>query len=148
MTSALTHSPADVVRWLLINLGLGTDPAADGLWPIHATNEPDWPDNMLTLYDTDPSIDGRIQQTGEITEHRGVQVQVRGVDHPTAWAKVEAVRATMDETVNKHLVIVESSAYIVYAITRRSGPLALGRESATNRFLFTINVAVALRQLS
>ena len=148
MSSSLDHSPADVVRWLLIDLSLGTDPGDEGSWPIHASSEPDSPDNLIAVYDTAGVTGGRIQRTGETIEHRGIMVQVRGTGQPTAWAKAEAIKTALDESVDKSLVTVGSSDYIVYAITRHSGPVSLGREPSTNRFLFTINAVVALRQIT
>jgi|WetSurMetagenome_2_1015567.scaffolds.fasta_scaffold586091_2 hypothetical protein len=149
--NTLAHSPADVVRWLMIDLSLGTDPAGTGTsdsWPIHASSEPDYPDNLITIYDTAGVQQGRIQNTGETVEHRGIMVQVRGTDHATAWGKMDAIKVALDESVHNSLVIVDSSQYTVYAVTKQSGPLSLGREQNTNRFLFTLNAIVALQQLS
>jgi len=148
MSSSLDHSPADVVRWLLIALSQGTDPEAVGSWPIHASSEPDSPDDLITVYDTSGVQQGRVQRTGETVEHRGIMVQVRGTDHATAWAKMDAVKVALDESVRNTLVTVDDNQYIVYAITKQSGPLSLGTEPNTNRFLFTLNAVVALRQLS
>lgn len=148
MTSRLDHSPADVLRWLMIQLGLGTNPADDGSWPIQVGNEPDSPDDLVVVYDTSGLMTGRIHRTGEKVEHRGVMVQVRGVDHPTAYAKTEAVRVAMDESVHNVTVTVGDDAYIVHAITRQSGPLSLGREPGTNRALFTLNLVLTINQLS
>ncbi len=148
MSSFLTHPPSDVLRWLLISLDLGTDPEDAGSWPVHASSEPDSPDNLITVYDTAGITGGRIQRTGETIEHRGVMVQVRGADQPTAWAKAEAIKTALDESVNNSLLTVSTTDYIVYAVTRHSGPVSLGREPSTNRFLFTINAVVALRQIT
>jgi hypothetical protein len=147
MTS-LEHSPADVLRWLLIHLGVGTDPTTGGSWPIHASSEPDLPDNLITVYDTAGTTDGRIHRTGETAEHRGVMVQVRGTSQPTAWAKADSVKVALDESLSNELVTVDDAEYIVHAATRHSGPLSLGREPSTNRFLFTINAVVSLRQIT
>ena len=146
--SSLTHSPADVIRWLLIDLGLGTDPSVSGSWPIHTSSEPDSPDNSISVYDTAGIKDGRIQRTGETREHSGIMLQIRGVTQPIAWAKANAANIILDESIDKSLITISSTDYIVYAVTRHSGPLSLGREPGTNRFLFTINAVVALRQIN
>ena len=146
--SSLAHSPADVIRWLLIDLGLGTDPSEEDSWPIHTSSEPDSPDNSITVYDTAGIVDGRIQRTGETREHCGVMLQVRGTSQPIAWAKANAANVILDESIDKSNITIGSTDYIVYAVTRHSGPLSLGREPSTNRFLFTINAVVALRQIN
>jgi hypothetical protein len=146
--SQLTHSPADVLRWLLIDLGEGTDPGTEASWPIQATNEPDTPDNLIVLYDTSSDLQGRIQRTGEWNEFKGIAIQVRGADHPTAWAKAEAIRAAVDGDIHNTLITVDTSQYIVHSVTRRSGPISLGKEPGTSRFLFTINAVMSVRQIS
>ena len=148
MSSGLAHSPADVLRWLLISLGIGTDPANEGSWPIFASSEPDLPDSLITLYDTAGIGDGRIQRGGEAPKHHGMSIQVRGVDDPTAWVKMDTLVGAISESTRNTLVDVGDNQYIVYAITIQSGPLALGREPGTNRFLFTINVLAAIRQIT
>ena len=142
----MTHSPADVMRWLLIDLGIGTAPEDEGSWPIQDSNEPDLPDNLITVYDTAGITDGRVQRTGETAEHKGFMVQIRSTDKPTAWAKAEAIKTAMDESILNLLVTVDTSEYVIYSVTRHSGPVSLGREPSTNRFLFTINAVVSLRQ--
>jgi len=144
--SSMTHSPADVIRWLLVSLSLGTDPENGLAWPIHVSSEPDAPDDLIVVYDTAGITNGRIQRSGETVEHKGVMVQVRGTDHPTAWAKAEAVNTALDESVRNSEVTIGSEVYVVYSVTRHSGPISLGREPSTNRFLFSINAVVALRQ--
>jgi hypothetical protein len=148
MSTSLARSPADVVRWLLILLDLGTDPEDADSWPIHASSEPDSPDNLITVYDTAGMTDGRVHRTGETAEHRGVMVQVRGTDQPTAWVKSDAIREALDEQVHNLLVTIDDEEYVVYAVTRHSGPLSLGREPNTDRFLFTLNAVVTVKQLS
>jgi hypothetical protein len=148
VSTSLSHSPADVLRWLLIAGGIGTDPSLGEAWPIYASDEPDLPDNLLTLYDTAGVTQGRLQETGETAEHRGVMVQIRGIDQPTTWAKADAARVYLDESVHNQVITVGASEYIVHAVTRKSGPISLGREPTTNRFLFTLNAVMSLRQIT
>jgi len=148
MSNGLDHSQADVVRWLLIAQSIGTDPSLSTAWPIYVANEPDTPDNLITVYDTAGIFEGRIQRTGEKVERRGIMIQVRGTSHPVTWAKMNALKLALDESVNKTLVDIGINQYIVYSISRQSGPISLGREPSTNRFLFSINSVVTLRQLS
>jgi hypothetical protein len=148
MSSGLLHSPADVLRWLLISLRAGTNPDDGDNWPIFASNEPDSPDNLIVLYDTEGLGDGRVQRGGEAAKHHGVSVQVRGNDDPTTWLKMDEVAGAVTESTHNTLVDIGDDQYIVYAVTIKSGPIALGREPGTNRFLFTINVVAAIRQIT
>ena len=152
MSNSLENSPADVVRWLLIQLGLGTNPEDEKNWPVEVSNEPDKPDNLITVYDTAGITDGRVQRTGETAEHRGVMFQIRGTSQPVAWGKAEEIKTVIDESVVNSTVIIGAGTagkeYVVFSITRHSGPVSLGREPGTNRFLFTINAVVALRQVT
>lgn len=144
----LPHSPADVLRQLLVDLGLGSEPAALSLWPVYATSEPSSPDNCLTTYDTTGLTDARLMVTGEAPVHHGFQVRVRSADHQSGWAKANAVRTALAESVYQHTVHVGASAYLVHAVARIGDVLTLGSESPTSkRRLFTLNAVVTLQAL-
>lgn len=157
MSGALTHSPADVLRRVLIALGLGTDPDAEplGLWPIYAAAQPDTPDNVITLYDTVSVLQGRAMVTGEVMEQHGVQVRVRAATHDLGYQKARAVVVAMDESVYQESVTLDdpgvgtaASSYLVHAVSRRGGILALGKElPASKRSLFTVNALVSVREV-
>jgi len=144
MSTRLSHTPADIIRWLLIDLGVGTEPEDEGDWPIYAGNEPNLPDPLIIVYDTSGITQGRIQRTGETVEHHGIQFQIRGVDYPTTWTKADELRQVIDEQVKYSKLTVDDSKYTIHAITRQSGPIALGKEQGTHRFLFTLNAIVSL----
>jgi len=149
MSGSLTHSPADVIRQLLIDLGLGTTPTDEGSWPIFVSNEPDAPDNAIAITDTAGKLDGRIQNDGELGIHHGFQVRIRAATRAAGYAKANALAVGMDELVAYDTVTVSSTTYIVHAITRTGDILFLGKEvDASKRFLFTINAVTALRQTS
>lgn len=143
------HSPADIVRWLLISQGKGTDPE-DGLaWPIFTNNEHSTPDNCITTYDTSGILDGRIQSSGEMTEHFGFQIRVRSQSHNVGWRKINDLKTQIDQGIKLDTIVINSSSYLVESITRSGGILALGKESPTSqRLVFTLNAIVALRQLA
>lgn len=148
MSGTLEHTAADVLRYLLVNLGLGTLPTASGSWPIGVDHEPDKPDNAITIYDTAPKMQGRRMTDGIMQEHYGVQIRVRCIAHATGVAKAQAFVTALDQTIENNSITVGSDTYIVYAVTRTTGVLSIGREPQTNRPLFTINAVVALRQTS
>lgn len=144
MPGTLTHSPAAIVRQLLIDLGLVT---ASGTWPVKVSAEPDTPDNVVTIYDTAGETQGRIQYSGEVTDFHGLQIRVRAIDHPTGWAKVNAITTACAETVKRTTVAVSGTSYTVHAMTRRSGILAIGKDvPSSKRNLFTVNYTVSITQ--
>lgn len=145
----LLHSPADVVRWLLIGLGVGTDPSLSSAWPINADKEAATPDNVITIYDTAGRDDGRSMIDGELFYHYGLQVRVRAVDHVTGWPKADQIRVTMAQQVYGNSVTIGTSTYRVHCIAKIGEVLRLGQEvGSSKRSLFTINATVALRQTS
>ena len=141
----LSHSPADIVRYLLIALARGSLPEDEAAWPIYVSQEPDTPDSCITVYDTSGILEGRAQVSGEIQEHYGIQIKVRAASTTVAYAKISEVNNWIDESVRNNLVIIDSSQYLVYAITRKGGILSLGKElSASKRNLYTVNAIVSL----
>ena len=153
MSSTLTHSPAQIIRELLVQLELGVLPSDGGSWPIYVSSIPDSPDNVITIIDTLGFSDGRIQTDGEAVEHPGFQVTVRAANHQTGWEKANDIRVVLSETVLHNTVSIldnvgtGESIYTVHAVSKIGGIIALGKELPTSkRNLFTINAVVALRQ--
>lgn len=141
----LNHSPADIVRYLLVDLARGSLPEDETDWPIFVSQEADHPDSCITLYDTSGILEGRAQISGEIQEHYGIQIRVRAANSTIAYAKISEINAWIDESVRNNLVTIEGSQYLVYAITRKGGILSLGKEvSASKRNLYTVNAIVSL----
>lgn len=153
MSGSLNHSPAHIIRDLLVTLGLGTDPDDDGSWPIFVSREPNTPDSVITLYNAASKSQGRRMVNGITVEHYGIQVRVRDASPTGGWVKANALAVALDQTIALDDVTVEdtdgtgSSTYKVYTVSRVGGILSLGKETPTSkRNLFTINALVALRQ--
>ena len=146
MSGTLNHSPADIIRYLLIELGQGTLPTDNGTWPVFVSSEPNLPDQVITVYDTAGHYDGRSMRSGEMYTFHGMQLRIRGINHQDAFQKANDVAVAMDEQVNRMPITIDSSIYKIFGISRVSGPLNLGNEENTNRILFTINAVAALRQ--
>ena len=149
MSGTLAHSPADVIRKLLVNLALGSDANAvpAEAWPVFASGEPASPDSVITVYDTAGKNDGRAMATGERSEHYGIQVRVRSAAHTAGYAKAQAIAIAFDETVTQNAVTIGSTTYLVHAVSRRGPVLNIGKETPTSkRSLFTLNALVSLRQ--
>lgn len=147
----LDHSPADVIRKVIVQLTLGVVPSyANGVyngspWPVFAGGEPDKPDSSITVYDTSGVDHGRLMH-GERSEHHGVQVRIRSAAHTAGYAKARAIAVGFDEDVSFMTVTIGSTSYTVWAITRTSDVLDIGKEPGTNRDLFTVNAIVSLRK--
>ena len=144
----MMFSPADISRWALIALGLGSDPDEVAAWPIFATGEPTSPDDCITVYDTAGNDDGRAMTSGELFSHYGIQIRVRAVDHETGWVKADSLRTVMSQQVNALLLAVGSSNYLVHAFTKIGVVLPIGKDAPkSKRSLFTINLTAAIRRL-
>lgn len=153
MSGSLSHSPAEVIRQLLIDLGVGTVPSALGNWPIHVAREPDKPDSAITVYNTTGRDHGRTMNDGERQEHLGIQVRVRDMNHDDGFEKAQAVAMVLDQTVRLNTVTVSdrvgtgSATYTVYSVSRTTGVIIVGEERPdSRRNIFTINAVVSLRQ--
>jgi len=145
MSGSLTHSPADVVRRLMIAEGLGTDPSDSSSWPIYAHREPNSPDSCITVYDTQGRQDA-LHQVGVVTEHHGLNIRVRAAKGETGYTKARAIAIAFDTGIYLDAVTIGSSVYLIHAITRTGDVLPIGRESTSDRSIHTINAVVALRQ--
>ena len=147
MSGALAHSPADILRYLLIDLGHGTLPSDGALWPIYESQEPNLPDNVITTYNTTNVHQGRVMSDGEVQERYGIQIRVRATTELIAFVKSQAITISLDQDVYLKGVTINGSGYLVHAVSRISGPMSIGKETPdSKRDLFTINVTAAIRQ--
>lgn len=148
----LTFSPADIVRYLMVSLGLGTLPSGTGAWPISVGLETNAPDNVITIYDTEGDNQGRTFDDGETQEAFGLQVRVRATDYPTGNYQARYLAREFDAIVAYSKVSIQSvvgtgtDEFVVYAISRKGNVISLGKEPQTNRHLFTFNAVVTIQQ--
>lgn len=151
MSLPLLHSPADVVRWLLVRDGYATDPADQAAWPCFSPSEPDRPDNCLTVRSTEGTTSGRLQATGEETDRWGFQLRVRARDEPTGVAKAHALRKALLEVFYQEAVTLDepAAAYTVHSFVRVGQVMNLGAmRPDSKRWLLTINAQVILERAS
>ena len=148
MADLLTHSPADVIAKLLVDLGLGSDVEADvvGQWPVSVASEPPSPDNALTVYNTAGRLQGRIQFNGDHDVAYGFTVRVRAVTSDVGFVKATALAAGLDSVVRR-VVTREGFSYLVHSISRTTPVVPGGREGTSSRELHTINGVVTLTPL-
>ncbi len=150
-TSSLTHSPAEIIRAVLLQLGLGTDPTpwASGIgnpWPVFASGEPNTPDDCITCYDTVGVDHGQSMVDLELYVHYGVQIRVRSNDHRTGWVKANDVREQASKF-GQQSITIDGSVYLVWAVAKMGQVLPIGKETPTSkRSLFTLNCQPAVDQ--
>lgn len=148
----LEYSPAEIVQQLLINHGMGTVGGAGGVWPIFSTNEPDEPDNCITVYDTTGGDEGRIR-SGEVQGPWGIQIRLRSSQHRIGIGKANQLWVEIAEEVRLENVTLSwdpdlgSIVYQVWSFGNIGNVLAIGKDSsASKRSLFTINAFVNIRK--
>ena len=146
----LSHTPAYVLRQVMIDLGLGTLPSSSGAWPIYAHAEPPKPDSCMTLKDTTGEKFDRGAVTGKVVEHYGVQIRLRDADPNDGYVKIHDVMDALNEDITYEPVTVTdptgtgTSTYTVYAITCKGTVNPLGKDPNSNRWLWTLNVTISL----
>lgn len=145
MTGPLNHSPADIIREILIDLSQGTHPDDNGSWPIYATFTPDTTDNLISVVDTEGDIESRTFPDGEVQERPGIKVLVRCTSRPTGYAKANAVAIALDG-IFQTTVTVGGTSYEVHSVQRVGSVNPLGTEPGTRRNLFSINCRTLIRQ--
>ena len=151
----LNDSPADILRKLLVDLGLGVWPPIpkdqeSTQWPIYATGEPPSPDNCITVYDTTGVKDGRMMSDGAIDFHHGFMVRLRAAMFPRGFAKANDLAEALDKQVQDNIVTMSSGAvYKVYVTSRTGDVISLGRDTPTSkRSVFTINGICHLKRIA
>ena len=147
MSGTPIHSPADILAQLIINLGLGTAPASALAWPVFSSQEPDLPDDCVTVYDAAAQQQGRTMIDGQRQESPGFQVRVRAAHHEDGYKKSQAIATGLDEDFYDASLLLGSTHYLVHSVSRSTGVIALGKEPNTQRVAFTFNGTVTLKQL-
>lgn len=129
----MDKAPSQIVRQLLLDAGLD--------WPISYDSEMDTPDDVVTVYDTQETIDSDGMQSQD--RHYGLQVRIRAKDSNTGRIKAEWIRDFLN-TVLAQSVTVDAETFIVRAIST-STLLRIGKDGATTRrSLFVINCKASI----
>lgn len=146
--SDFDHSPADILRHALVNLGIGTLPDEAGEWPISCSVELPSPDNTITTFDTEGLDQGVYQLTGEVVGPAGIQLQVRCSNENTGWRKANQIFNTLTKGIYDVFVTIDSVTYLIHSVSTTSDILPLGPESPTSkRRLFTLNTVCNLARV-
>lgn len=148
MAGPLVHSPASIIRALLVSKGMGADPPSL-IWPIYDNADPATPDNIIFVMNEPGKSSGRVQVDGTVLEHHGISVHVRSTTPAIGYVKARQIAVVLDTEVYQDTVIIGSSTYFVHSATRTDDVLAEGKESPTSkRTLHAVNALVSLRQVN
>jgi hypothetical protein len=142
----LFHTPANIMQSHLVGAGVVSDPMTADTWPMFLDHLPDGYglDDACAVCDTTPIHEGRIQRTGEVCQHFGIQLSVRANDYETAWAKDQQIRLLVDAIHNADVTLDSSEVYrIVNAM--KSSAVFLGVDPL-RRNRFVSNYVLAIRQ--
>ena len=135
--------PADIIRQLLLDLGLV---ALSGNWTTFVSFLPESPDYAVCVYDTAGKPDGRIMSTGEQIIHQGIQIRVRGLSYPVTWAKANEIATGLDPLSRVLVAISSSEAHTVLNVSRTGDviPVGIEEEGGRRRHHFTVNAVVTI----
>lgn len=153
MSGYLDHSAAEIIRGLLVQLGLGTHPDDAGSWPVYYSLTPAQSAEAITVVDTVGTTQGRTHTDGITQEKYGIQISVRSTTVITGRRKAALIAQAMDEDVLRNQITLDvntgtgSALYMVQSMTRQGGILSPGIEPGTNRRLFTLNFLASVRSL-
>jgi hypothetical protein len=145
----LAHTVAEVVRRLLVDLGVGTSRANNLPWSAYHGTEPPTPDDVLTVFTTTGRNDGRAMLDGRLWQHFGFQVRVRSAGQASGALKADEVRTTLAMAVYDEVVTLDATHYLVHCCGGLGEVLPLGPEvgGGRGRYLFTVNGLVSLKQI-
>lgn len=145
MSGYLDHFPADIIRQLLIDLGVGSEVGAAD-WPTFSQREPDSPDNVITVYDTMGRDLGRTNPDSVRSERYGIQVRVRGGDIDATGVRARTVAMVLDSVVRRP-VTIDTTSYLVLSFVRTGPVLRLGIDApSSGRWIFVVNGLASLRK--
>lgn len=135
------RSPADIIYHYLI---AGLSSVGD----LSVALLRDTPDDTVSIFDTAGRLDGRIMSTGEVVEHYGIQIQVRGKDYLTTYERARGIAEFLDATKKEVVAIESDEAYTLWNVSRTGAIIPVGIETVDDRrrHLFTLNYVLTVTQ--
>jgi len=149
-------SPADVVIAYLVARGVAYNPPVSqpDNWPIGNGAIPPGGENYIGVINYGNLYQGRLLKTGKRIAPGLVQIMVRAVDEPTGWTKGEEIQSEFDKIGVSteyggvggmiRVAMDDGTTVILQAIHVRIPITPLGQEPESSRYLYSINVQVAL----
>lgn len=120
------HSPADILRNLMVNLGTCSLPTSNAEWPCYLDYYPVDPIQVIVFTDTKAKRGGRIMRTGEVYDFPGVQAFIRSSDQQLAWRKCFLLCAMFDSIVSQ-IVPIGDNSYVLENVSKQLGPIFIPR---------------------
>lgn len=152
MTGVLYHTPAEIIAQMMHNVsladlegpGTGDPPTEWTVFPIHL---PESPEQAILVKDTSGMVHRRIQTTGVMGEHYGIQLLARSSEDPAVpYKKMKQILEYFDSNIRRELVTLQDGyatrTYMVHAITRITPVVPAGNDG--RRFFFSGNVIASI----
>lgn len=106
MSVVLPDPPENILAQVLVNAGLGSDPAPwldtrtalGNPWPVFRGGAPDRPDSAITVFEDDPQYDAGIMVTGESQQHYKFTIRVTGQSKTPTRNKAATIWQYLNET--------------------------------------------------
>lgn len=153
MTRKLGHSPAQIIRQLMIDLDQGSEPNTDQEWPIYGEEMPDTPSDAILVSDTEGRVFGRYQVTGETVEKYGIQFRIRS-EGLYGYLRAAEISSAVDVYVRRNEVHLDEEGdipagdYIVNAIHKVGPVIRIGKEpDGGGRWQWSLNCIVSIEPL-
>lgn len=146
----LSHTPAEILRQCLIDLGVATDQEDEQPWPAFYALLPGRPDEVITVQNTQGTLDGRLMDEGEYVEHPGFQARLRSRYQRTGWLKAQEVWNTLSAIRRQPVTLPHPETevdvdYTIQSVTLTAPIAVLGQDPDNERREnFTINGRITL----
>ena len=144
----LQHRPQQVLAAVLVARGLGGDPAAlatalapnapalsNTYWPVCWSNEPDRPDNAITVLANVPQLDAKTAPDAGLVQHFSLTVRVRGQTDDLVGQKAEDVAYDLNTGLYDQKIVIDGTEYSVPSV-RAQARQTMRLQSALNSLWF------------
>jgi hypothetical protein len=146
MAGPLRHSAAYVMRKLLIDLGLASEPSANLAWQAFVGREPNVPDQVITVLDAVGRNLGSLMQ-GEQQEVHGFQVRVRSTRQDAGYVRARQIAVALDAVSYRIVTVSGGHNYLVNNVHRAVDVIYLGEQKPeSSRFVHVVNALAHVRQ--
>jgi Bacteriophage minor capsid protein len=146
MSGILTHTPSEILLQLLIMQGLVSEPSLDDEWPGFYNHHPVSPDDLVCVYDTAGTIQGKTHVDGETQSHDGFNIRIRSERTTDGFAKANMIYNKISP-ITRFELKVDTSIYRIQSITFTSPVFSLGKDPESESRLHTINGVISVREV-
>lgn len=137
-----TIVPTIVVSNLLVANGYGVFKSLTSDWGIFISEQPDSPDQCITIYDSSGSNLGK-GMSGDTLIRPGIQIRIRSKTYPDGIRKIGVINSYLDNISRSPIYSGPSVIGYVQNITRLQDFLPLGRDQV-RRFMFSCNYILTI----